>query len=110
MQRSHSLLVQLACILLVAVAPIFGFFLYLLLRPSETNAQKEMRHTMKELLAALQSPDEGKEQRVQKLQEIKKKAEEMAERKKNKRNKKREKNEMKEKAKDEQKQTAEVSP
>ncbi len=39
--RTHSLLYQIACILLVAAVPVFGFLVYLLIRPARTVKERE---------------------------------------------------------------------
>lgn len=49
--RTNSFLLQMFCILLVALLPILGFFLYLLVRPSQTLAEKAMRHDIALLLS-----------------------------------------------------------
>jgi hypothetical protein len=40
--RTHSFFYQLLCIALVALVPILGFFLYLLVRPSRTIREREL--------------------------------------------------------------------
>ncbi len=51
--RTHSLLYQIACILLVSVLPGIGFLLYLLVRPGLTNAQRKMQEDIEQVLARL---------------------------------------------------------
>ena len=53
--RTHSFFYQLFCILLVAVLPVVGFLLYLLIRPSTTNAQRRMRRDVEKILSRLNS-------------------------------------------------------
>lgn len=52
--RTHSFLLQVVCILLVAAFPIVGFLLYLLIRPSRTLAQRELEKQVENLLSRLQ--------------------------------------------------------
>ncbi len=49
--RSASLWFQLFSILLVALLPAVGFFLYLLIRPARTTKQRQMEAMLLELLA-----------------------------------------------------------
>ncbi|MFA5800152.1 MAG: PLD nuclease N-terminal domain-containing protein [Candidatus Peribacteraceae bacterium] len=49
--RTHSLLYQIACILLVSVLPGIGFLLYLLVRPGLTNAQRKMQEDLDWIMA-----------------------------------------------------------
>ena len=51
MIRSESLLVQLFCILLVALLPALGFFLYLLIRPSSTVRERVMESHVRDMRA-----------------------------------------------------------
>lgn len=48
--RTRSFLYQLGCILLVAVLPILGFFLYLLIRPATTIRERELEKMLKRLV------------------------------------------------------------
>lgn len=48
--RTRSFLYQLGCILLVAVLPILGFFLYLLIRPSTTIRERELEKMLRKIL------------------------------------------------------------
>lgn len=48
--RTRSFLYQILCILLVAVLPVLGFFLYLLIRPATTVREREMEKMVKKLL------------------------------------------------------------
>jgi hypothetical protein len=48
--RTHSLLYQLGCVLLVACLPIVGFFLYLLVRPARTVKERELFEAVRILL------------------------------------------------------------
>lgn len=57
--RYDSFIAQVFCILLVAVLPVFGFLLYLLIRPSMTSADKHLRHDLEAVLLKMahgQSP------------------------------------------------------
>ena len=49
--RSRSLFMQLFCILLVAVLPILGFFVYLLLRPPRTIKDRDTERLLEKLIA-----------------------------------------------------------
>ncbi len=51
--RTRSFLYQLASILLVACLPVVGFFLYLLIRPSQTIKQRSLQNTAEEILKIL---------------------------------------------------------
>ncbi|HLD71281.1 MAG TPA: PLD nuclease N-terminal domain-containing protein [Candidatus Peribacteraceae bacterium] len=53
--RTHSFVYQLVCILLVAFLPFIGFFLYLLIRPSRTNMQRETDRMLREVLKSKKS-------------------------------------------------------
>ena len=48
--RSRSFVYQILCILLVAVLPVIGFFLYLLVRPATTVRGREMERMLKKIL------------------------------------------------------------
>ena len=48
--RTRSFLYQLGCILLVAIVPIAGFFLYLLIRPATTVRERGMEKMLKKIL------------------------------------------------------------
>ena len=67
LQRSNSLLVQTFCIVMVALLPVVGFFLYLLVRPSETLQQRETATKIAELHTLLT-------ERQEKLARVKSKA------------------------------------
>lgn len=54
--RTHSFVFQTFCILLVALLPFVGFFLYLLVRPSQTLAEQAMRHDIALLLSRHSAP------------------------------------------------------
>jgi hypothetical protein len=74
--RSSSLVFQIFCIVLVAVLPILGFFLYLLIRPAETLRQRETCLLVVRI-AALQEQAKGKKQETgAKMHESVKKGEE----------------------------------
>ena len=47
--RTRSFFYQLVCILLVALLPILGFFLYLLIRPASTVRERELEKMLKKL-------------------------------------------------------------
>ncbi|MDD4318907.1 MAG: PLD nuclease N-terminal domain-containing protein [Candidatus Peribacteraceae bacterium] len=49
--RTRSFLYQAFCILLVAALPVFGFFLYLLVRPARTVRQRETDEVLRRILA-----------------------------------------------------------
>lgn len=48
--RTRSFVYQICCILLVAVLPILGFFLYLLVRPASTLRERELEKMLKKVL------------------------------------------------------------
>lgn len=48
--RSHSLLLQIFCIVLVAALPAFGFLIYLLIRPSQTLAMRRLERKLDQVL------------------------------------------------------------
>ncbi len=48
--RSHSFLLQIFCIVLVAVLPVFGFLIYLLIRPSKTLSMKRLESKIDRVL------------------------------------------------------------
>ena len=48
--RTRSLIYQLLCIVLVAVLPIVGFFLYLLIRPARTVKERAMEEMLEKVL------------------------------------------------------------
>lgn len=48
--RTHSFLYQAACILLVTLLPILGFFLYLLIRPARTVKERRLEEMIRWLL------------------------------------------------------------
>ncbi len=48
--RTRSFLYQIACILLVALLPVVGFLLYLLVRPASTLRERELERLLKKVL------------------------------------------------------------
>lgn len=60
--RTRSFAYQLVCIMIVALLPIVGFLVYLLIRPARTVKQREQEHLLRELLENHMPKDEGKEQ------------------------------------------------
>lgn len=48
--RSHSFLLQIFCIVLVAALPVVGFLLYLLIRPTQTLAMKRLERKLDHVL------------------------------------------------------------
>ncbi len=48
--RSHSFLYQLSAIVLVALLPVVGFLLYLLIRPPTTCFERRLERELKEVL------------------------------------------------------------
>lgn len=48
--RTHSFFYMFVCIVLVAVLPVIGFLLYLLIRPSRTLAHRELEEKIDLLL------------------------------------------------------------
>jgi hypothetical protein len=53
--RTHSLLYQVFCILIVAALPILGFLVYLLIRPTSTCAERQLRHDIEQILSKFAS-------------------------------------------------------
>ncbi len=51
--RTHSFVYMLFCILLVALIPVLGFLIYLLIRPPRTFKQREMDNMLKTLMEVL---------------------------------------------------------
>ena len=47
--RTHSFLYMFACIVLVAVLPVVGFLLYLLVRPARTLKEREVEELLRSL-------------------------------------------------------------
>lgn len=68
--RTHSFLFQAFCILLTAVLPILGFFLYLLIRPSRTIAERAMH---RDIIVVLSKLSAGKKQEQPKFEKSSKK-------------------------------------
>ncbi len=54
--RTHSFVYQIVCILLVALLPVVGFLLYLLIRPARTMKEREMEAKMKMIEELFVSP------------------------------------------------------
>lgn len=48
--RTRSFVYQLLCILLVAVLPVLGFFIYLLIRPASTVRERETDKMLRKIL------------------------------------------------------------
>jgi hypothetical protein len=71
LHRTRSVTIQLLSIALVALFPIAGFFLYLLMRPRQALEEKEMAEGVKEILDLLQK-------REKELTSVKDKAREKA--------------------------------
>jgi hypothetical protein len=53
LMRTNSFLYQIACILLVALLPVVGFLMYVLIRPSRTLAERAMHANIIALLTKL---------------------------------------------------------
>jgi len=60
LQRTRSLFYQLICILIVAVLPIVGFFIYLLIRPARTLAERETHAALQEVVELLKEKGSGR--------------------------------------------------
>ena len=54
MLRTHSFVYQVFCILIVAVLPVLGFLLYILIRPSRTLTERRLERKMDAVLQRLQ--------------------------------------------------------
>ena len=50
--RTHSFFYMFVSIILVAVLPVVGFFLYLLIRPARTIKEREVEHMLLSLSAS----------------------------------------------------------
>ena len=66
MLRTHSFLYQLVSIVLVAALPVFGFLLYLLIRPARTVKERKMEHLLHEVANKIEKmqrkPVQGQQQ------------------------------------------------
>lgn len=54
--RTKSFFYQLACIFLVALLPVAGFLLYLLIRPATTTRERELESLLHAMLANKEKP------------------------------------------------------
>jgi ABC-type nickel/cobalt efflux system permease component RcnA len=63
--RTHSFLYQIAVIVLVAVLPVVGFLLYLLIRPATTNRQREFEREVRDVLKRVPQAHHQKKQNHQ---------------------------------------------
>lgn len=54
MLRTHSFLYQVLCILIVAMLPVLGFLIYVLIRPSRTLAERRTERKLDAVLQRLQ--------------------------------------------------------
>lgn len=69
--RTHSFLYQVFCIVLVAVLPLVGFLIYLLIRPARTIADRRLDRNIAEVLvrmSPIRKPDQPKNVPPQKSQ------------------------------------------
>lgn len=60
--RSDSFLYQLGMIIVVAVLPVLGFLLYVLIRPATTCRQRKFEHDVREILKHLHVSGNKKQQ------------------------------------------------
>lgn len=58
--RTSSLPYQIFCILLVAVLPVVGFLVYLLIRPIRTTSERRLEQKLDKFLAQTKSKQEGR--------------------------------------------------
>lgn len=58
--RTHSLAYQLFSIVLVALLPVVGFLLYLLIRPSRTLRERALEEKIDQILAFVQPKKQEK--------------------------------------------------
>ena len=65
--RSHSLVYQVGSIALVALIPVIGFLIYLLIRPQRTIRQRELEQKVEEMWQTLHG--ESKEESEEKKEE-----------------------------------------
>ena len=49
--RTHSALYQIVSVLIVAFLPVFGFFLYLLIRPARTIKERELEGLVRSVVS-----------------------------------------------------------
>ena len=61
LHRTHSFWYQALCIVLVAVLPIVGFLLYLLIRPERTLKERAMEAMLRRIMAAHPNPNPSSE-------------------------------------------------
>lgn len=69
--RTRSFPAMLGSILLVALLPFAGFFMYLLVRPVRTLLERERDRKIEEILAVLQKTPRNRLQDTEKIQETK---------------------------------------
>jgi hypothetical protein len=67
--RTRSFGYQIVCILLSALLPILGFFIYLLIRPASTVRQRDTERMLKELLGG-KAPKKAKKKESDDLDEV----------------------------------------
>ena len=58
--RTRSFLLQIFSIFLVALLPVVGFLLYLLIRPARTLKERELERLMRQLVEVSHKPDHSK--------------------------------------------------
>lgn len=51
--RTHSFIYMLVCILLVAIFPLVGFLIYILIRPARTVKQRDLDRMMQTILEGI---------------------------------------------------------
>ena len=62
--RTHSFFVMFLSILITAGLPVVGFFLYLLLRPARTLAERENEEMLREIVVMLRSKQQRTPEQV----------------------------------------------
>lgn len=62
--RTNSFFYMFVCIILVAVLPIVGFFLYLLIRPARTLKERDLEEMLRMLLQDDGRRKQGKRQKA----------------------------------------------
>ena len=75
LHRTNSVLFQMLCIAMTAVLPVVGFFLYLIIRPSQTIEERMLIDRMDEILSLMKE----KEGKKDKIAEVKKEIRERSE-------------------------------
>lgn len=76
LRRTNSLIIQIFCIMLVALLPVAGFLIYMLIRPSQTLSERQIQEDVLKILTLLT-------ERKDALDQVKKRVEAKATQRKN---------------------------